>query len=187
MSSSRSTRVRGPTPKASRCCAPEGSSRPSTAARDRGRCHARTALGHTHHSTAVRVVDGSDEALFVGHLFLHPAQVHRYDRVELETDPRRPWPPACASSTRPQPVAPCSTATCGTPPAEASSASRATATARAGLSRLASCLSAVVLLSSSRTCVAKAERSRRASPGTSSMRPENSRTEHEHLQRVSSR
>ena len=35
----------------------------------------------------VRVRDGDDDAVFVGHLFLHPAQVRRYERAELEEDP----------------------------------------------------------------------------------------------------
>ncbi len=45
------------------------------------------AAGHTVHNTAVRVTVDGDDALFVGHLFLHPAQVHRYDRVVGDEDP----------------------------------------------------------------------------------------------------
>jgi hypothetical protein len=45
------------------------------------------AVGHTVHNTAVRVTDDGGEALFIGHLFLHPAQVHRYDRVVGDEDP----------------------------------------------------------------------------------------------------
>jgi glyoxylase-like metal-dependent hydrolase (beta-lactamase superfamily II) len=43
--------------------------------------------GHTPSSGVVRVRDGDDEALFFGHLFLHPAQVARYERAEIEADP----------------------------------------------------------------------------------------------------
>jgi glyoxylase-like metal-dependent hydrolase (beta-lactamase superfamily II) len=45
------------------------------------------APGHTRTSAVVRVDDGDRESVFVGHLFLHPAQVHRYERTELEEDP----------------------------------------------------------------------------------------------------
>jgi hypothetical protein len=43
--------------------------------------------GHTPSSGVVRVHDEQGEVVFVGHLFLHPAQVHRYDRAEIEADP----------------------------------------------------------------------------------------------------
>ena len=43
--------------------------------------------GHTPSSGVVRVQDDEGEALFFGHLFLHPAQVNRYDRAEIEADP----------------------------------------------------------------------------------------------------
>ncbi len=43
--------------------------------------------GHTPSSGVVRVRDGEGEAVFFGHLFLHPAQVRRYDRAEIEADP----------------------------------------------------------------------------------------------------
>jgi glyoxylase-like metal-dependent hydrolase (beta-lactamase superfamily II) len=43
--------------------------------------------GHTPSSGVVRVQDGDDEAVFFGHLFLHPAQVSRYERAEIEADP----------------------------------------------------------------------------------------------------
>jgi len=42
--------------------------------------------GHTPSSGVVRVRDGEGEAVFFGHLFLHPAQVHRYERAEVEAD-----------------------------------------------------------------------------------------------------
>jgi hypothetical protein len=45
------------------------------------------AAGHTAYSAFVRVVDESGQAFFVGHMFLHPAQVHRYDRAENEENP----------------------------------------------------------------------------------------------------
>jgi len=35
----------------------------------------------------VRVQEGGSEIAFVGHMFLHPAQVNRYERAELEPDP----------------------------------------------------------------------------------------------------
>ncbi len=54
------------------------------------------AAGHTRTSAVVRVEDGEREAVFVGHLFLHPAQVHRYERAELEEDP----PTAIATRVR---------------------------------------------------------------------------------------
>ncbi|HEX2384233.1 MAG TPA: hypothetical protein VHI95_16430 [Acidimicrobiales bacterium] len=45
------------------------------------------APGHTPSNGLVRVLNDEDEAVFVGHTFLHPAQVHRYERAELEPDP----------------------------------------------------------------------------------------------------
>jgi hypothetical protein len=43
--------------------------------------------GHTPSSGVVRVRADEGEAVFVGHLFLHPAQVRRYERAEIEADP----------------------------------------------------------------------------------------------------
>jgi hypothetical protein len=43
--------------------------------------------GHTPSSGVVRVQDREGEAVFFGHLFLHPAQVRRYERAETEADP----------------------------------------------------------------------------------------------------
>lgn len=47
------------------------------------------ATGHTRSSIVVRVRqdDGAADAVFVGHLFLHPAQVTRYERVVGDEDP----------------------------------------------------------------------------------------------------
>jgi hypothetical protein len=43
--------------------------------------------GHTPSSGVVRVRDREGDAVFFGHLFLHPAQVRRYERAEIEADP----------------------------------------------------------------------------------------------------
>jgi len=45
------------------------------------------APGHTPSNGIVRVQQGENEVAFVGHMFLHPAQVHRYERAEIEPDP----------------------------------------------------------------------------------------------------
>jgi len=46
------------------------------------------APGHTPSNGIVRVQDGDGEVVFVGHTFLHPAQVQLYERAELEPDPQ---------------------------------------------------------------------------------------------------
>jgi glyoxylase-like metal-dependent hydrolase (beta-lactamase superfamily II) len=48
-----------------------------------------SAPGHTTGGVVVHVSDASGEAVFIGHLFLHPAQLTAVDRAELEPDPER--------------------------------------------------------------------------------------------------
>ena len=73
--------------------------------------------GHTPSSGVVRVRTDEDEAVFVGHLFLHPAQVRRYERAETRSRSRGHGCRPCATARRcGRGAASCSMAICGSAP-----------------------------------------------------------------------